>query len=170
MIKVFVTNPKLNLLEQCNKWDEAGELCYLLWKKRKNFENTLRLLAECWYILVENEPQNMESNMEKISAMFKEVFLFGEENYMKDSQYLWISGYFIKIAPWVFEYEDWNEGEKEGLIRILEAEKEKKNLITDILTFKKKKLNKKEIKEIVLCFAGESAIEKYFIDVLCNHY
>ena len=45
---------------------------------------------------------------------------------MKDCQYLWISGYFIKIAPWVFEYENWNEGEKEGLIRILEAEKEKR--------------------------------------------
>ena len=174
---IFIHDPKLETLEQEEKWIEAKDYLLELWNSDKNnVNNILRLGTECWYILAFWERLNI-FNQEKIKYWkpLTEVKQYGEKFLCNNPTFLWIYGYMIKLFPyWFADIKDAiNVGEKIGKDMIIKAHiLEPQNPISEMLSInnensKAYKIACKKSKELLdTMFDGQTEIEDYFKRVL----
>lgn len=180
-MRVFIEVHGLLELEQAGKWDDAKKLLYNLWHSdKKNVDKLCRLLSECWYVLSEWEccVKNGEASFQEFKGSLLEATLFGLTYFKCHPKFLWVAGYMIHLFPYLFcendqddFYVKWEQRGRNMLLHSTQIMPE--NLIARVLYLGTQKesaqyiAEKKQLSSQVNdFFSGQTAIEKYFKEVL----
>jgi len=178
-------------LENQGQWEAARALLYKMWVNDKmNSEKLIRLLSECWHILLElerNEIIDPDISYSAVQGVLIEIVEFGMENLMNDSRFLCVAGYMISLFPYYFYISDGNTEndnqytawEQKGIDMLRRsAEINPSDSVARVLSLgsinsSDKSLYEKAKKavevEINYLFPGDTAIELYFKNILNMH-
>lgn len=179
---IFTKNEQLKSLEMNQEWDNAINL--LKTESILNPDNTnnkLRFICECWYVLSEwefinNKNLDYQSIQSELVNAYNNISL---NNDMKSNE-MAILGYIISMNPDLFMTEQNDDLylalERQGKALLESAYNlDKNNPFTKTLFLGSQKSNKKYIKAkeelstiLPSLFSDDSAIEKYFIEVLAT--
>lgn len=183
MNNYFIEFQWLNSLEEDEKWEEARQYIWDLWKANKEDVNVLvRLGTECWYVLMlwDSEIYTSALNYQRFQENLIEVTQYGLERFSNNSLFLWTFGYMISMFPTLFykggeenSYLLWEKTGEEMLEKASRICSE--DLIIRLLFYGTRKANKsyfmlrKSIQKLLPeRFPGNSKIEKYFLEILSN--
>lgn len=95
----------LDVFEKNDQWDEAVELLYQIWKEdQTNAAALVRLLCECWYILMLWDCCMPINNLsfDSLEAMIVETVEYGHEHFEDNANFLCLLGYMLIISPFLF--------------------------------------------------------------------
>ena len=175
----FIEIEGLKELESKEKWDEAKELLYDLWSENKdNIGLTIRLIAECWYVLAEWEfVDNKKLCYESFSRTLQEVNTYGLENFKENHKFSTIVGYMISTLPFLFGKDEVYESIGKGMLERVYINNPEDllgkifylgttNNIEKYRQAVKEAENKSNLGEL---FTGDTAIENYFKEVVSNY-
>jgi hypothetical protein len=189
----FIAINGLSKLEDHEKWGEARIMLYELWNAdRDNIELLLRLFSECWYVLCEwgcimKEDPSEYSSESPSYRVFKNTLIecatYGLTHFSRDSRFLWMAGYMISKFPYLF-YDNsdlYLEWESKGLEMLaLLCKQNPDDLMAKVVHLgslpssaanAKKEYREAKRKLTPLLddyFAGSTAIEQYFKEVLSD--
>lgn len=178
MSAIFYNDDILVKFEQQEQWDKSLEyLNNLMYSQPENKSVLYRFAAQNWYVLTFwscNMPKD-KLNKEMFKLGLKKAYTLAKEKWWRDSNCLWLFGYFMCINQIVFPYisTDVREVEKEGNNLISEAHSnDPNNQLAEILYLadngnKRKYVEalKKCKKNITAYFPNQSAVEEYFSEV-----
>lgn len=175
----FIEIEGLKELESKEKWDEAKELLYDLWSENKdNIDLTIRLIAECWYVLAEWEfVDNQKLCYESFSRTLQEVNIYGLENFKENHKFSTIVGYMISTLPFLFGKDEVYESIGKSMLERVYINNPEDlfgkifylgttNNIEKYRHAVKEAENKSKLGEL---FTGDTAIENYFKEVVSNY-
>lgn len=169
-------------LEQAEKWYEATEMLYNLWRKDKtNLGKLCRLISECWYVLSEWDCiQKDDLSFDAFKKIMAETTQYGLVHFNSNPDFLWLIGYMISMFPFLF-YEDgsddlyirWEKKGKEMLLRSTQLAPD--NLIARVLCLGSQcesteylSVKKRVALQLKDALPGQTAIELYFKDILSH--
>ena len=181
-MRVFCQITGLIELEQTSQWDKARILLIQKWEHNKSAEHTLRLISECWYVLVMWELiENTNKGYDDFIHTLQKSTRFGCRNYTHDATFLCIVGYMISLMPHLFVRENsqmnYSQTEIYGKELLYRAKVlEKNNILIDTLysgfqkyTTERPQTETEKLKPVLHeYFPGNSAIELYFKEILKN--
>lgn len=173
---------KMKSLEKDGKWMEICELAQALWiENDKSLEATLGVLAEYWILMMDDAFYGIDIDISlEMWKQFWEVFLYGEEHYKDQPDYLWITGYILNFSllnaeiekrhtgawcPFSFDEASCEKNREEAKKRLLDAY-EKRPGIMIWRTYQKFFEQKESIKEKIaggmkrLCQTKEQRVEE----------
>jgi len=180
-MKYFVEVTELAALEKQEKWEEVRSLLFNQWNSDKNnIDRLLRLMTECWYVLVEWDC--CIANEGLAFQQFKETLMlsteYGLQHFPQNSRFLCMAGYMISLFPYLF-YHDGSDS------KYLELEHKGKQMLAEsyalnpddpvatVFCLGTKNQDKEYLEakamlsaSFIDLFRGETAIEQYFRDIL----
>ena len=180
----FINIEWLHDLEKQEKWEKIRKMLYNEWDKNKNDSDMLiRLISECWYVLSFWDCSICKEGLS--FQMFKNTLIecteFGINNFTDNSRFLCITGYMISILPHLFYFNNDNdlfiEWEQKGIEMLRKShELDPDDHVAQILNFNitSEIIEQNKVKDLLLpellgLFPNNTAIEKYFIDILSVH-
>ncbi len=165
-------------MEQNNMWMNARDKLYDLWKSSYNLDFTIRLGAECWYILIEWEFIEKDNlNYVFFQDTLRAVTYFGLKKFKNENKFLTVFGYMISTFPFLFSNDENLEEEGRDILKKAYM-KNSDDLVTKALylgTTNKILEYKQAIKDTLTkydmngIFNGNTAIEKYFREVIFSY-
>jgi len=176
IIPIFKINHELEVLEQNEEWDKARELLYNEWNTDKSdLEKLLRVGTECWYVLTYWERIKSDGLCrEMFSITLTEMKNCGDIRFRTSDSFLWVFGYMISLFPYWFNDFDGDiyRWEDHGKCMIRQAvQLQPENIIAKMLCLVEGSAEYERacvgVRDILSdYFPGNSAIEKYFKEVL----
>ena len=180
-MRVFIELADLLELERAERWDDARKLLYDLWNSDKgNVKKLCRLIAECWYVLIEWDCciQNQQLNYDTFQQTLMKAMEYGLSNCHDDATFLWMAGYTLSLSPHLFckngndaAYAAWEQRGKRLLQSAVQLEPD--NLIAKVFYLGTQTISEEYLTlkaQVAPCleqlFPGDSAVEVYFKDVL----
>ena len=175
----FLKVKGLEELERNEMWDAAIETLYDNWKADEyNVQKLCRVLAECWYVMSEYSAEFSVEKIKFLKAILIETYQFGMIHFVSNQNFLWLAGYMSSMFPFYFyceKVEDlYSKIENEGIHMLLVSTQiEPQNLLFKVLYLgtlgfsEEYDLARHQLMpKLNTIFAGASAIERYFKEVL----
>ena len=180
-MRIFIELADLLELERAERWGEARKLLYDLWNGDKgNVKKLCRLIAECWYVLIEWDCciQNQRLSYDIFQQTLITSMQYGLSSCHCDVTFLWMAGYMISLSPQLFcengsdvACAAWEQRGKHLLQLAVQLEPD--NLIARVFYLGTQAISEEYLTlkaQVVPClkrlFPGDSAVELYFKDVL----
>jgi hypothetical protein len=184
--RIFEFIPKLEFLENYQRWEDIRIMLYQLWSKDKlNWKIALRLISECWLVLSQwdwgIDHHGLCYDVFKNNLL--EVCWKSNQFFQQNDMYLTIVGYMISLFPELFSEDtacsdkDYCALEKTGNEMMEKGYNlNKQNLLASVLFWGSKRNELHFYSEcrkliqphLASLFPGETEIEKYFKDILSN--
>lgn len=177
---MFLHIPELISLELNEQWKKAVEMLIERWMKSKNdVQILLRLLSECWYVLMLWDCciSDHENDFLFFFSELKSSIIYGDNHFKNDPFYLATTGYFMVTTPYLFVYDS---TKKDDMVEIEGKNRLEKALllspdypfgnvlysgyVNDLNTHRN--VQKRFSQKLSELDWDDSAVEKYFQEIL----